>query len=499
MSSMEPVRSGLRLRVLEGGYHSQHHPLERALISIGRSTPETVASASYLTFPEPTVSRLHAVLTWEAGARAYLLHHRSQTNPTVLNSAVLNGPVLLKAGDRITLGRLVLLVEADQEPSAPSTPPAPAALPASASGGHTLFSAPQPAPAPVVELCLNARQEGGERTFSAPVKAALVALHFSNERATAAVAGGGSQEGWQEVRLPGASASSLRFQLDPAAASFRVEVGTGEQAPAYRVSPGRGAGELRVPLRSGQSLPLLESDVLLHQGYLIWLGLPDQVPEIGQSSAGEESSAETPALQLQFLNGAWRDAVITLPAERASQRLGPGDIGFAHPFPSSDAPQAEITVQAGAARLRASEVPDDQYLEVDGDLVFAGESVPLVGGSRLCLGDAEFLWKDGSEAHFARYRLRDGEKTYPIRKASVRLGTAAHCEIILPYRELPPVIGRLTFEKGVPHYLHTDLSATVRVDGEELSPGLSVPLRPGSGLELRPGLLIQLELDPTKT
>ncbi len=505
MSSMEPVRSGLRLRVVEGGYHTEYHPLERALISIGRSTPETVASASYLTFPEPTVSRLHAVLTWEAGAKAYLVHHRSQTNPTVLNSAVLNGPVLLKAGDRITLGRLVLLVEPDQE--AP-TPSAPAPEMAATAGGMTLTSAPAvaaPPVAPATELCLNARQDGGERTFSAPVRSTMVALNFSNERATAAVAGAGSQEGWQEVRLPGATASSLRFHLDPSAATCQVEIGSANQPQAHRLSSRRGGGELSVPLRTGQTLALLDSDVLVHQGYRIWLGSPDQTPEAASTlsqkpTPSEPGSAdETSPLQLHFLNGPWKDARLSLPYERANLRLGPGDIGSSHPFPVTRAPQAEITIQAGAARLRASDVPDDQFLEVDGDLVFPGESVPLVGGSRLMLGEAEFLWTDGSEAHYGAYRLRDGEATYPLRKASVRLGTAAHCEIILPHRELPPVIGRLTFDKGVPHYLHTDLSATVRVDGEELSPGLSVPLRAGSELELKPGLLLQLEHDPLKT
>lgn len=511
MSTMEPIPSGLRLTVVEGGYHAQHHPLERALISIGRSTPETVASASYLTFPEPTVSRLHAVLTWEAGARAYLLHHRSQTNPTVLNSGVITGPMLLKAGDRITLGRLVLVVEPDQQMAkAPESAPVSAthgqsAPKASASGGYPTVASssasglqtaiPSPATTPSAERHLNARIDGSDRTFSAPLKESLISLSFSSDRATAAVAGSAPANGWQEVRLPGPSPSSLRFELDAASGACQVQAASETQVVAYRLSPGRGGCELRVPLKTGQSLSFLETDVILHQGYRIWLGNPEQMPE----SIPPSATTDGPRFALQFLNGPWKDAFITCPSESSSLRLAPGDFGFRHPFPAPRAPHADITVQSGVARLLASEVPDDQFLEVDGDLVFASESVSLVGGSRLNLGDAELLWTDGSEARYSAYRLRDGETVHPIRKTSVRLGTAAHCEIMLPHRELPPVIGRLTFEGDVPNYLHTDLSATIRVDGEELSPGLSVPLKPGSQLELKPGLLLHFELDPTKT
>jgi hypothetical protein len=476
---MEPIVSGLRMRVVEGAFHTELHRLERALISLGRTTPETASSPAYITFPEPTVSRLHAVLTWETGAKAYLLHHRSQTNPTVLNNVVISGPQLLKAGDRITLGRLVLVLEPEPDLAEAQAPAPP--------------TVPQP------ELSLNAKIEGGERIFSAPVRERVISLTFANDRATAAVSPIQAAPGWQEVRLPAASASALRFELDPSTGTCTVEAGPAGQATSSRLSFGRAGSQLRVPLRTGQSLPFVETDIILHQGYRIWLGHPDRAPEAGSTLSQKPTTpaADPPTdreATLQFLNGPWKDATITVPIEGAvNLRLGPGDIGFRHPFPLPRAPHCEITLQGGAGRLRAMEVADDQFLEVDGDLVFASESVPLVGGSRLLVGDAEFLWLDGSQASYAAYRLVDGQNAYPIRKASVRLGTAAHCEIMLPNRELPPVIGRIHFENGSPTYLHTDLSAAIRVDGEETSTGLSVPLRTGSQLELKPGIVLTLE------
>lgn len=494
MSTMEPVRSGLRLRVIEGAFHAEFHRLERSLISIGRSTPETVSSASYITFPEPTVSRLHAVLTWESGAKAYLLHHRSQTNPTVLNNAVITGPSLLKAGDRITLGRLVLLVEPDTEtataaPSATSVPVA-----AEASSPEATIA---PTPTARRELSLNAKIEGGDRIFSAPVKERVISLTFANDRGTAVVGPGHGGEGWQEVRLPASQSSALRFELDPISGTCTVEAGRADVVPTVRVSHGRLGTELRVPLRPGQNLPFVETDVILHQGFRIWLGDPDRPPDSETTLTQKPKTADTAderRMTLIFLNGPWKEATISAPAAGASNiRVGPGDIGFRHAFPLTQLPVCDITVQAGIARLRAVEVSDDQFLEVDGDLVFASESVTLIGGSRLLLGDAEFLWMDGNESLYTSFRLVDGQSAYPVRKASVRLGTAAHCEIMLPGRELPPVIGRISFETGEPVYHHTDISAPIRVDGEEASIGLSVPLKPGSLLELKPGKVLSLE------
>lgn len=499
MTTMEPIRSGVRLRVLEGGFHSELHRLERALVSLGRSTPDTVSSASYITFPEPTVSRLHAVLTWESGAKAYLLHHRSQTNPTVLNNAVISGPSLLKAGDRITLGRLVLLVEADTEPVAPA--PAPMTLPLNAAAAAAALAAP---PARQAELSLNAKIDGGERVFSAPIKEPVISLLFANDRATAVVSPGQTTAGRQEIRLPGGVSSGLRFEIDPATGTCLVEASANDQAPSFRLSHGRlGYSELRVPLAADQSLPFVETDVILHQGYRIWLGDPERPPDAGatlsQKPGAGDAAAAARRLTLTFLNGPWKDATISVPSDHAANlRIGPGDIGFRYPFPLANGPQCEIAVQNGQARLRAVDVPDDQFLEVDADLVFAGESVPLMGGSRLQVGDAEFLWTDGNEAVYGPYRLVDGQSSYPVRKTSVRLGTAAHCEIMLPGRELPPVIGRISFETGQPVYHHTDLSASIRVDGEDTSVGLSVPLHPGSQLELKPGFVLSLEYTPPK-
>lgn len=470
MSSLEPIRSGLRLRVLEGDFHCEIHRLERALISIGRSTPDTPASANYLTFPEPTVSRLHAVLTWENGAKAYLLHHRSQTNPTILNNAIISGPTLLKAGDRITLGRLVLLVEVETETE-------PAVAPASHTPTYSGVS-------------LNAQAPESDRVFSAPVRESIVVLTLSNDRSTAAVAPIDNRQGRQEVRLPGSSSSQLRFDIGSQPGQYTVETASGEQPRSLRHSYGARGVQLLLPVRAAESLPMSAHDTLLHQEFRIWLGDPDAPP-----CAPSGSDPAAARLQLEFLNGEWLGAILSCPLESANLRLAPGEVGLPYPLPLPRGLHAELASQDGKARLRAVEVSDELSIEVDGEVLFTGDAVPLVGGSRVVLGSTELVFHDGSEALYRSYRLvdSDNENVYPIAKASVRLGTAAHCEIALAHRDLPPIIGRISFENGSPKYLHTDLSASVRIDGEELSAGLSAPLHLGSQIELKPSLKLRLE------
>jgi len=59
-------------------------------------------------FPEPTVSKVHAELLWDEAKNRYLLIHRSQTNPTLVNGTRVNKARHLNPGDRLAMGRLTL-------------------------------------------------------------------------------------------------------------------------------------------------------------------------------------------------------------------------------------------------------------------------------------------------------------------------------------------------------------------------------------------------------
>lgn len=479
MSTIEPIHSGLQLRVLEGATQQELHRLERAIISVGRSTPETASTPNYITFPEPTLSRLHAVLTWEEGAKAYLLHHRSQTNPTIVNQAIIKAPQLLKPGDRITLGRLTLLIE--PEGQATTTPSRP---------GTVEVASP-------IGICLNALHHTNNRTFSAPFRDSTLTLRFLSERASTAA---NREPGIsQEVQLPAEAPSLLHFSMDSSMECCQVEAEPYNPGPTLRTTAGHGGQRLVVPLRTGYQLPFYVGDELTHQSYTLWLGDPEH-PPLKETIKVPTIDPEKPAqperfMSLKFLNGPWKNGELSIPSNGlVTWRLGPGSPCLGrHCYPFTDGPTCEISIHQGMARLLASSVGEDETCEVDGQPLLTGESTNLVGGSTLRLGATNLLWSDGQEGAYQGYDLREGEKTYPIKKAVVRLGTADYCEVILEHKELPPLLGTLTFTPTELVYHHHDLSSPIRIDGQEVGPGLTAKLLAGSQLELRPKILLTLE------
>lgn len=473
MNTVEPILTGLRLKVIDGAFHQEHLALERSLISLGRSTPESPSSAAYLTFPEPTVSRLHAVLTWEAGVKAFLLHHRSQTNPTLLNNTAITGPELLKAGDTVTLGRLVLLVEADSTSSATAAPATPA-------------------------ITLNAKTDMGDRTFNVPLQSSRISVVFGPDRSTTPITPPPGGQEVQEIRFPAPVPTNFQLQLTAEDEENIAQGSPPEEAPVLRVSRALGM-ELHLPLKENTAVPILYSDLLLHQRYRLWLGNENSEP--GRATLSEKpgppdsQSDLVPHLILRFLNGPWCDTEVTIPAAGSYHLpLGPGFTPFRHPFPFPHTPSCSITVADGFARLRVSKVDDDQFIEVDGDLVFESEAVTLVSGSRILLGDAEFLWTDPTvHAVYTAFCLTHEQSVFPIRKSTVRIGTAAHCEVMLSDRSLPPVLGRIDFGPAGPVYHHLNIAAPIRVDSHEISAGLSTELKNGSNLELSPSFKLKFQ------
>lgn len=465
-TNIEPVRSGMHLRVVDGAHHNITFPLERSIVQIGRITPDTQLSPSHLVFPEPTVSRLHAVLTWEPQSGTYMIHHRSQTNPTVVNNVQLIGPQLLKLGDIIAVGRLALVLEQAQAAQQRATAP------------------------PDAALSVNVWTQDGEQVTTVAVQSAVVTIHFGGERGTAPVVDEGSGE--QALSLPASRTSSMRFELSPDGKST-VEVSqAGEDESTNRVTAGNGA-ELHLPLKAGQRMPLLARDFINHQGYRIWIG-----PGQGSFPAGASTLSENPskmeALTLTFLNSRWKGARIAIPPGRGvSIPLGPGEAPFGHPFPFPRVPSCNLTVAERDARVRAIEVPQDQFLEIDGDLVFDGESVQMVSGSKLLLGEMAFYWCDPvAHRDYSRFSLRSPEGEHVVEKARVRLGTAAHCEIRFKNRDLAPVIGHIEFDASGPTYYHQCITWPARVDGLETSAGLFAPIQVGSKIELVPGFEVVL-------
>ena len=477
MSTIEPIKSGLGLRILEGSHQRVFHPLTRSVVSIGRATPETPYSSSYITIPEATLSRLHAVFTWEPGARAYMLHHRSQTNPTVLNGARLTGSHLLKPGDILALGRLVMILE-ESDPGAP----------------------PSVEEAPRTQLLLNMRSKAIEnnRIFRVPVEKPRILLVFTSNHGTEALNPDANDSSTQRVIIPAAAPNEVRLDFNPETSEALVE-SQAEQPPVLRKTV-LGFGKLSVACRASGPLPFLACDVLEHQGTSFWLSTDNEsqppTNTIDEKPAGlRTDSTEPDGGSLYFLNGAWKGAEI-LVATRGSTsfELGPNSRSLVHKPPLQHCPSCQLTVQNGKTRIRAVSVDDDQFIDVNGDLLFAGESTDMFSGTKILLGDAEFLWLVKEDHNiYSRFQLNTPQGIFPFTKAVVKIGTAPHCEINLRLPNMAPVTGEIRYTRDGFTYTHRNLACPARVDGVEASLGLTVSVRSGSELELAPGAIVRLE------
>ena len=73
------------LEGLQGQYKGEEIPLPREVIWLGRAVAGTPNSPTHKFFEDGSVSRVHAALAWTPEFEAFVIHHRSQTNPTFLN------------------------------------------------------------------------------------------------------------------------------------------------------------------------------------------------------------------------------------------------------------------------------------------------------------------------------------------------------------------------------------------------------------------------------
>ncbi|MGE0494814.1 MAG: FHA domain-containing protein [Vulcanimicrobiota bacterium] len=97
----------LRLKIVEGAEAGELLRLESPVIKIGRASDEVEKMPGWIFLKDPTVSRLHAELSWRYEIHGFSLVHHSQKNPTLVNGRSVQTEDL-RIGDRIQIGAVVL-------------------------------------------------------------------------------------------------------------------------------------------------------------------------------------------------------------------------------------------------------------------------------------------------------------------------------------------------------------------------------------------------------
>jgi pSer/pThr/pTyr-binding forkhead associated (FHA) protein len=108
---MSTFSSGLQFRVIDGQKEKDRIiRLDGKELTIGRAQKGQRPGQGEVLFREPTVSRIHANLSWKERKGGFQLTHKSGTNPTLVNGKPTK-KILLAPGDRVQMGLLILELE----------------------------------------------------------------------------------------------------------------------------------------------------------------------------------------------------------------------------------------------------------------------------------------------------------------------------------------------------------------------------------------------------
>lgn len=102
----------MQLRIIDGQKERRDRVirLDGKELSLGRASQGQRPGPGELLFKEPTVSRVHATLTWKPLKGGFQLVHKSKTNPTLVNGKPTK-KILLAPGDRVQMGLLIVELE----------------------------------------------------------------------------------------------------------------------------------------------------------------------------------------------------------------------------------------------------------------------------------------------------------------------------------------------------------------------------------------------------
>jgi pSer/pThr/pTyr-binding forkhead associated (FHA) protein len=108
---MTTFSSGLQFRVIDGQKEKDRIiRLDGKELTLGRAQKGQRPGQGEVLFREPTVSRVHANLSWKERKGGFQLTHKSGTNPTLVNGKPTK-KILLAPGDRVQMGLLILELE----------------------------------------------------------------------------------------------------------------------------------------------------------------------------------------------------------------------------------------------------------------------------------------------------------------------------------------------------------------------------------------------------
>jgi len=95
------VPAGAALVIVQGFFEGLEVPIDRDRVVVGRG------KGSDLVLPEPTISRAHAAVGYDADTQSFFVEDLESTNGTYVNGAQI-GHCRLKSDDQLQMGKLLI-------------------------------------------------------------------------------------------------------------------------------------------------------------------------------------------------------------------------------------------------------------------------------------------------------------------------------------------------------------------------------------------------------
>lgn len=469
------------LKGLQGQYEGQELVLPREVMWLGRAVVGTPNTSTHIFFEDGAVSRVHGALAWVDEYSAYVIHHRSQTNPTFLNDCTVGEPQLLKPGDIVSFGHQRLRLDyrevAVEEEAQAASPP-------------LIHQAK-------LDLCF--KSKGNTFVTQAP-RTVVFSLDPSYTGAIEPEKDGDTTT----CKVGARKSAELVITAGETPGTFRLVPDCHELTLTHRVTS-TDKLILDVLYLTKSEVQFGPSDKITHQGLEIWPAGPEEKgtyrPSSENTFAIDRETFRRPLEEnpqrglIEFQTGPWRGTTILLsPDDDQGVEIGPGRSVAGYPLPLEDGPTCRVFFQDDTAMIEVVEAADGHYVSVNGELLFTIQAHQLISGSGIFLGKTMLHWTQPAiQRNLADYQLRVGDSVHPISRAMVRLGTAAQSEIQLDGSGIGPATGTLLYQDNGFYYKHLDGSVPGQLDGEVIISGDKVKLTVGSQLQLGLDTVITLE------
>ncbi|MDQ7824111.1 MAG: FHA domain-containing protein [Candidatus Eremiobacteraeota bacterium] len=501
--------SGYQLEILEGLDQGKKFPLRSREVTLGRKLIANEKITNWILFNELTVSRIHALLVWEPHSGTYEIHHKSRTNPTLVNAMPVQ-KLLLAPGDLIQMGYLIAEFREDassmdgqshsekEEPSFFAGIPRHDRIPESSFSLRVIEGDDRGMLFPLSEnLMILGRREKTEMTMGSneillhdmalPAEHLLFAWNVKEKKFS--VIKVESSILLSKVQRKSADFETI-LDIDSEGHTLLEEgdlISTGSSLLRYEKSREAPPSEPPAPEPSSGEPPSLHISIDLadsKKARSIALALPRKSPFTAERSG--EGPARGPELdadcQIEVLEGPDRGTLYTLISADLREgrylsvgyREGPRVNDLPLSDRAADNIQASFVKRNGILHLRNES--EEVALILNGEPQKGNHFFPLQAGDEIRIGETRLIMKEyrtgGARAAY-RIEVREGVesdrgKTCGLESCPLRIGTEGGCEIRLSDDTVSPLHARITSREG--KFFIEHLCAT----GQTLVNGLSM-------------------------